>query len=139
MTFKELESQYKKRQLAWKTHIRMKPTKWKRFWGWCGYACAFPFVWAWVNIRDWHTFVIFVTVFIVMSSEIWIPYLIAIVCWNDEPLRNTLIGVASSCFVFWAMPMTPFLLICVFLTMAIKGLFNKIKYGKKNENISNNM
>lgn len=127
MTFKELEDQYKKRQLAWKTHIRLKPRKSQRFWGWCGYYTAFPFVWAWVNIRDWHTFVIFVTVFVVMSVEIWLPYLIGFICWNNESLRVAMFSFASACLVFWAMPMTPFLLICVFLTMAIKGIFNKIK------------
>lgn len=127
MSFKDLEDQYKKRQLAWKTHIRLKPTKWKMFWGWCGYFVAFPFVWTWVNIRDWHTFVIFVTVFVIMSSEIWLPYLIGLIFWENESLRIAMFSFGSACWVFWAMPMTPFLLICVFLTMAIKGIFNKIK------------
>ena len=55
MTLKELEKQYKYKQLIWKTSIRFKPTKWKRFWAWVWYLIAFPWVWLFYNIRDWRT------------------------------------------------------------------------------------
>ena len=127
MSFKDLEQQYKKKQLAWKTHIRMKPTKWKRFWGWVWYLIAFPWVWIITNIRDWRTAVIFVTVFVVLSIEVWLPYLLSLIFWSNETARNTLIGVGSACWLFWAGPGTPFLLICIFVTIGVKGIFNKIK------------
>lgn len=127
MTLKELEKEYKHKQLIWKTSIRFKPTKWKRFWGWVWYLIAFPWVWIYTNIRDWHTALIFVIVCAIVSCEVWIPYLIALICWYNEPLRNTMLGVGSGCWLFWAGPGTPFLLICIFITIGIKALFNKIK------------
>ena len=133
MSFKDLEQQYKKKQLAWKTHIRMKPTKWKRFWGWVWYLIAFPWVWIITNIRDWRTAVIFVTVFITLSIEVWLPYLLALIFWSNETARNTLLGVGSACWLFWAGPGTPFLLICIFVTIGIKAIFNKIKYSRENK------
>ena len=127
MTFKEIQAQYEHKQLAWKTRIRMKPTKWKRFWGWVWYLIAFPWVWMWTNIRDWHTFLIFALVCAIVSSEVWIPYLLALIFWNNEGWRIGLLSFGSACWLFWLGPGTPFLVICIFLTIAVKALFNKIK------------
>lgn len=127
MKLKELQEQYNKKQLAWKTRIRMKPTKWKRFWAWVWYLIAFPWVWIWTNIRDWRTALIFVIVTITVSSEVWVPYLIAVICWYNEPLRITMLSVGSACWLFWLGPGTPFLLICIFITIGVKAIINKIK------------
>lgn len=126
MTIKELEQTYKKKQLAWKARIRMKPSKWKRFWGWIWFLIAFPFVWLFYNIRDWRTFVIFVLVVVVVSVEIWLPLLLAFITWGSD-FSKIMLGVAGTCELFWLGPGTPFILICTFLTIAIKGMFNKIK------------
>lgn len=133
MAFKDLEQQYKKKQLAWKTRIRMKPTKWKRFWSWVWYLIAFPWVWIATNIRDWHTALIFVLVFITLSIEVWLPYLLALIFWNNEPWRIGFLSFGSACWLFWAGPGTPFLLICIFITIGIKAVFNKIKDRKSNK------
>lgn len=127
MSFKEIEKEYNEKQKAWKTHIRMKPTKWKRFWAWVWYLIAFPWVWIWTNIRDWHTALIFAIVFIILSSEIWVPYVLALIFWNNEPWRIGLISFGSACWLFWAGPGTPFLAICIFVTIGIKAIFNKIR------------
>lgn len=71
---KKLEEQYKKKQLEWKTHIKLESNKFKRFWKWVWYLIAFPFVWLFYNIRDWRTAIIFVIVFLIVSSEVWIPF-----------------------------------------------------------------
>ena len=126
MTIKELEQTYKKKQLAWKAYIRMKPSKWQRFWSWVWYLIAFPFVWLFYNIRDWRTFVIFVLVVVVVSVEIWLPLLLAFITWGSD-FSKIMLGVAGTCELFWLGPGTPFILICTFLTIAIKGMFNKIK------------
>lgn len=130
MTIKELEQTYKKKQLAWKAHIRMKPNKWQRFWSWVWYLIAFPFVWLFYNIRDWRTFVIFVLVVVVVSIEIWLPLLLAFITWGSD-FSKIMLGVAGTCELFWLGPGTPFILICTFLTIAIKGMFNKIKRKQK--------
>lgn len=129
--FSEIENKFKQDQLVWKTHIRLESNKFKRFWKWVWFFIAFPWKWIWVNIRDWRTAIIFAIVFLVVSSEVWIPYTIGFIGWNNEPLRISMFSVGSACWLFWAGPGTPFLVICIGLTIAIKSLFNKIK-DKKN-------
>ena len=116
---------YNKKQLAWKTKIRVETNKWKRFWKWIWYFIAFPWVWVFYNIRDWRTAVIFVIVFITLSSEVWVPYLLGLILNN-----NWLIGVGTACWLFWLGPGTPFMVICIIVTIGVKTLWNKIT-GKK--------
>lgn len=129
--FEEVNKEYRKQQLAWKIHIKFEPSKWKRFWKRVLFWIAFPFVWIWVNIRDWRTAIIFVIVFLITSSEVWIPYLLGFVFYANEPVRITMFSVASACWLFWLGPGTPFMVICIGLTIAVKGLLNKIKGRKK--------
>ena len=116
---------YEKRQLAWKTHIRFETNKWKRFWKWVWYLIAFPWVWVFYNIRDWRTAVIFCIVFLIVSSEVWVPYLLGFIFNNAW-----LIGVGTACWLFWLGPGTPFMVICIILTIGVKGLWNKIVNSK---------
>lgn len=132
MNLKQLEAQYKSSQDKWKNNIKQEPNKHKRFWKWVWYLLAFPFVWLFYNIRDWRTLIIFVIVFLAVSIEVWLPYLLAIITWGSA-FSKWCIGIASACWIFWLGPGTPFLPLCIFLTIAIKGLINKIG-GKKSEN-----
>ena len=129
--FKEVEEKFKNSQNEWKTRIRQDPSKAKRFWKWVWYLCAFPFLWLWVNIRDWRTALIFILVALVVSSEVWVPYLIVVICWSNEPVRISMLSVGSACWLFWIGPGTPFLVICIGITIGVKALFNKIKYRRK--------
>lgn len=123
----KVEIEYNVSQEIEKQIIRSEPKRIKRFWKWVIYYTIFPFKWLWTNIRDWKTFLIFAIVFVVVSSEVWCPYLIGFICWNDEVLRNTMFGVGSAGLMFWnVVPCTPFLLICISLTIFIKTIFNKI-------------
>ncbi len=125
---------YEAKQKEWKEKIRSKPTKWLRFWSWVWYSIAFPWVWLFYNIRDWRTAVIFVIVFVVLSSEVWLPYLIGLIFWNNNGVRITMFSIGSVCWLFWLGPGTPFIVICISVTIGVKALFNKIKsksYGKR--------
>ena len=107
--------------------IRLEPNKIKRFFKWVWYYISFPFIWLFYNIRDWRTFVIFAICFIVISSEVWIPYLIGVICWANEPLRIAMFSVGSACWLFWLGPGTPFIELVICATIGIKAIFNKIK------------
>lgn len=134
--FKELEDSYKAQQLQWKTSIRLETNKWKRFWKWVWFIIAYPFVWLWVNIRDWHTALIFTLVVVIVSCEVWVPYLIGAIMWNNEPVRISMFSVGSACWIFWLGPGTPFLPLCIGITIGIKALFNKWsqkRYEKKSK------
>lgn len=117
---------YENRRLAWKAHIRFETNKWKRFWKWVWYLIAFPWVWVFYNIRDWRTAVVFGAVFLVLSSEVWVPYLLGVIFSNAW-----LIGVGTACWLFWLGPGTPFMVICIIVTIGVKSLWNKIT--KKNQ------
>lgn len=130
-SFKELEVEFKEKQSLEKQKIKEVPNKAKRMLCWALYLCVFPFKWLWVNIRDYRTAIIFVIVFIVVSSEVWVPYLIGVICWANEPVRILMFSVGSACWLFWLGPGTPFLVICIGLTIGVKALFNKIKYRRK--------
>ena len=125
---------YEAKQKEWKDKIYSKPTKWLRFWSWVWYLIAFPWVWIFYNIRDWRTAVIFVIVFVVLSCEVWMPYLLGLIFWSNEAIRITMFSVGSGFWLFWLGPGTPFLAICISVTIGVKALFNKIKsknYGKR--------
>lgn len=119
---------YTSRQDAWKAKIKAEPSKCRRFWKWVWYLIAFPWVWTFYNIRDWRTAVIFVITFLVLSSEVWVPYLLGLILHSPW-----LMGIGTACWLFWLGPGTPFMVICIMITITIKGLFNKIgeKHGRK--------
>lgn len=83
-----------------------------------------PFIWMWVNLRDWRTAVIFFVVFLLLSSEVWVPYLIGFII---PATRAYLWSIGSACWIFWLGPGTPFLPLCMAITVGVKALFNKIR------------
>ena len=132
MTIKELENTYKKKQLAWKVHIRMKPSKWQRFWSWVWYLIAFPFVWLFYNIRDWRTAICIVISLLFWSSSVWVWYLLAIISGWTTDLAKWFAGIGTAVWIWWASPVgSPFILLVTFTAIGMKALFNKIKSRKK--------
>lgn len=130
-SFDELDKSYKEKQKIWKISIRLDTNKVRRFFKWIVFYAIYPFTWLWVNIRDFKTFIIFAIVFLVVSSEVWIPYLLGAVFWNNTAFRITMFSVGSACWLFWLGPFTPFLPLCIGITIGIKALLNKIKLSKK--------
>lgn len=132
MTINELENTYKKKQLSWKVHIRMKPSKWQRFWSWVWYLIAFPFVWLFYNIRDWHTAIFIIISLLLWSSSVWVWYLLAIISGWTTNLAKWFAGIGTAVWIWWASPVgSPFILLVTFTAIGMKALFNKIKSRKK--------
>lgn len=139
MTLKELEKEYKHKQLIWKTSIRFKPTKWKRFWSWVWYLIAFPWVWLFYNIRDWRSLICIFISFLLWSSSVWLFYLLGFIFYYNDPLRNTMFGIGSAVWIWWASPVgSPFILLVTFTAIGIKAIFNKIKNREKKSHKKNN-
>ena len=122
---KKLEENYNNQANRRKEAIKSEPNKIKRFFKRIWFWISFPFVWIFYNIRDWRTDIIFSLVFVILYSEVWCPYLIGFICWENESLRHTMFGIGSACWLFWAGPGTPFLVICITITIGIKALFDK--------------
>ena len=132
MTLKELEQQYKYKQLIWKTSIRFKPTKWQRFWSWVWYIIAFPWVWLFYNIRDWRTAICILVSFLIWSSSVWIWYVLALCSGWTTDAAKWFLGIGSAVWIWWASPVgSPFILLVTFTAIGIKAFFNKIKNREK--------
>ena len=99
----------------------------KKIWGWI----IAPFKWIWKECKDIKTLIIFIIVFLVLSSEVWVFYLLGLIFQN-----NWFFGIASACWAFWLGPGTPFLPLCIGVTMGIKQIFNVIKKRKEKKNES---
>ena len=124
--FSQLNEKYKQDQKAARDKIRLEPSGWKRFWKWVWYLITFPFKWLWLNIRDWRTALIFLIVVLVVGSEVWVPYLLGLITWGTD-FSKWMIGIGSTCWLVWLGPGTPFLVICIGITIGVKELFNKIE------------
>lgn len=120
-SFKELNNEFDISKEMKKNIIKIEPNRFKRMLMWLWYFISFPFSWVWVNIRDWKTAVIFGLTVLIVSSEVWLLYLIYFITGNQWCL-----GVGSACLVFWLGPGTPFIVLCIGITMGIKALLNKI-------------
>lgn len=132
MNIKELEKQYKHRQLVWKTHIKLIKGKWKRFFAWVWYLMAFPFVWLFYNCRDWRSIICILISLLLWSASVWVFYLLGFIFYYNETFRNTMFGIGSAVWIWWASPIgSPFILLVTFTSIGIKALFNKIKNREK--------
>jgi hypothetical protein len=126
--FEEARKRYDESQAKLKAEIdELKAqSKWKWFWAKVWFLMSWPFRWLWAECHDWRFLVIFIIVFVVMSSEVWVCYLLGFI-FKDTAFGKTMLGVASACWLFWLGPGTPFMPICIGITVGIKALFDKIK------------
>ena len=90
----------------------------RKIWQWI----KAPFIWIKNNIKDWRTGIIFAIVLVVVSSSVWLPLLLGIITGNAW-----FYGIASAVFIWWQLPGSPFILLCIGITMTIKAIFNKIR------------
>lgn len=118
---KEYEKKKKERLLK----IKQEPNKWKRFWKYVWFAFTFVWIWAWNELRDWRTLLIYLIVSGIVGSEVWVPVLLGIIL--NKP---TWIAFGSAMEAFWLLPGTPFVAICIVITITIKELFFRRKHGR---------
>lgn len=123
---KAKQEEYERKQKEELLKIKTEP---HHFWKIVWFYIKKPFKWIKDNIKDWRTAIVFIIVFLVMSSEVWVSYLLGIITWGTD-FSKWCMGVASACWLFWLGPFTPFLPICIGLTILIKSLFNKIRFRK---------
>ena len=76
----------------------------------------------WKELKDWKTLILYIIVNIVLSCEIWVPYLLGLITGN-----KWWYGIGSACWLFWLGPGTPFTLIAITATITIKKLYIKLK------------
>lgn len=76
----------------------------------------------WDVFKDKTNITIFVIVNVVLSSEVWLSFLLAVITGN-----KWFWAVGSACWAFWLGPFTPFIPLCVAITFAVRKIYDKIK------------
>lgn len=128
--FEEARQRYKAKSDEAKKAIASEPSRWKRFWKRVWFLISWPFRWLWAECHDWRFLVIFIIVFLALSSEVWVCYILGAVFWGTA-FGNTMWAVGSACWLFWLGPGTPFMPICIGITIGIKALIDRIKERRK--------
>jgi hypothetical protein len=73
------------------------------------------------QLKDRITRWTFIIVYLVMTSEVWLCYILGIIFKN-----GVLIGVATTSLAFWCAPATPLIPLCLGITTGIRLLIKKI-------------
>lgn len=78
------------------------------------------------QLKDKTNIIIFIVVFLVLSSEVWVPILLGIITQNAWWY-----GVGATCWAFWLAPFTPFLPLCLGITFAVRKAYDALKKRSK--------
>ena len=76
----------------------------------------------WHELKNWHTLLLFGIVCAVVGVEVWLPLVLGIIFHN-----GWLISIAVTCEMFWLAPFTPFLPLCIAITLGLKALWRNTK------------
>ena len=123
--------------------IKAMPKGSKRFWA----RMRLIFVTPWCLVLRWlrrnpSAIVVFLIVLALVSSSVWGFYIGAAMVGFDSDAGKWMIGIGSAVWAWWLVgPASPFIGICLALTVAIEAIFKKIKSrriknGKKQENVN---
>lgn len=112
-----------------KDKIKSDPNKNRRFWRWLWLIIKFPWQWLWMACHDWHLILIYVAWMAIVGSEVWIPLVLGILS-PDPSFKAWMLSIASACETFWLLPLTPFMPICIALTIGTKAILDR----RKNKN-----
>jgi len=123
--------EYERSQKERKERIKAIPSFWRRLWARIVFWLLFPWRWCWANFRDPMTMIVFCVWLTLLSSEVWVSYLMALMTWGTEASKWWL-AVANSCWIWWLLPMpeSNFMIYCIGLTILTKSIINRIKEGK---------
>ena len=96
------------------------------FFKWLKKKLVATFKWTWKQLKDKTNLIIYIIVNIVVSSEVWVPYLLAVITGNKWWW-----GIGSACWAFWIGPFTPFTAICIGITVGVRKIYDKLKERRK--------
>ena len=64
--------------------------------------------------------------FLLVSCEVWFPYLMSAITWGTEA-SAWWAGIGSACWIFWLGPGTPFLAIVLGLSIGSSALWRRMR------------
>lgn len=120
MNSKELDKKFNNDKKEKLKNIKLEPNKFKRILKYIWFAISYVWVWCWKELRDWRTFIILLLTMVVVGCEVWVPFILGLIFQNQA-----LLAFAGTMELFWLLPFTPFIPICITITLFIKMLINK--------------
>lgn len=110
-----------------KYELEKKYPKGHRFFPWLYMVMVLPWVlvWRWLR-RDWKLFLYFGIWAAIVSCEVWVPYLLGFIAWGTEKSKYWF-SIGSAMWAWWALPGTPFIAICLALTIATEAVVKAVK------------
>lgn len=123
--------QYQKSLKIEKAVIKLEPSRWKRFWKYVWLLIKWPWRWLWMACHDWKILLIYLFWTLALSSEVWVMYILGLCC-QDAARKAWYFGIASTCWLWWLGPGTPFMPLCIALTIGTKALIDKIANYRNN-------
>lgn len=130
MNAREAYKKYQDSLANEKAIIREDPKKSHRFWKCIWLAVKWPWQWLWMACHDPLMIVIFLGWMAILGCEVWVPLLIAWLNPNTA-LASSMYAVAATCEAFWLGPFTPFMPLCIALTIGTKAVLDKIMKKKE--------
>ena len=115
---------------AWKgEQAKALPTKWERLKArlklflvtpWCLLLRFFK--------RNPSIIVTFAISAALVSSSVWVFYLVALIVGLDSPLGKSMVGIGSAVWTWWLIgPGSPFIGVCLALAISLEALWRKIR------------
>lgn len=104
----------------------------KKLKAWLKWFFIYPLKWMWVNFRDWRIVAIFSVWCAVLSSEVWVSYLMALMTLGTSASAWWL-GIANACWAWWLIPdpLSQFMFYVIFLTIGTKAVLDRIAGKRK--------
>lgn len=78
--------------------------------------------WIWNECKDYRTLIIFIIVWLILMSPIFVGYILYFI--SDKAWHLT---YANAWILFWAGPFTPAIPLCLTVTFAVKKIIKKRK------------
>ena len=110
--------------------IKGNPSKRKRFWLTLKLLVEWPWRWLWMACHDWRMVAIFVLWMAVVGCEVWMPFILGLLS-PDPSFKAWMLSIAGTCEAFWLLPLTPFMPICIALTVGTKAVIDRISQRKQ--------
>ena len=76
--------------------------------------------WLASSLKDWRNWVIFLLVYVALTSPTWMGWLLYFITMDPWHLTYSIAYMA-----FWALPFTPLLPLCIAISLCIRKVFHR--------------
>lgn len=130
--FRELKESYNTRYKEKINLINQHQNKMYRFFKKLWLVIIFSWIWLFKEFGNLKTIIVFLIIACVMSATVWIPLIIAFVFGFQSNVGVYCMSLTIGSLIFWNLPGTPFIIICLTITLILNRTILK-NIGKKHK------